>query len=131
MNGRVPNANDIIVLHAAIRCFGARNGAVHAKRTLPMNSTVHCKDNMNIPVDPKKFGLPPSTKLRQIGQEHYAIIVERKSRIIAKDGERILAKVAKIKASVTNARVDVKTTAPICNKTKNKLQANHVKIDPL
>ena len=89
------------------------------------------KNDMNKPVDPKKFGLPPSTKLQQIGQKHYVIMIQRKSRIISKDGDRILDKVAKIKASVPNARVDVKTTAPICSKTKNKLQAHNISIDTL
>jgi hypothetical protein len=86
---------------------------------------------MNKPVDPKKFGLPPSTRLQQVGPREYLIIIDRKSRIIAKDGERILDKVAEIKASVPGARVDVKTTAPICSKTKNKLQAHDIRIDTL
>ena len=67
---------------------------------------------MNKFIDPKEYGLPPSTKLKQVGTNQYDMIIERKSRIIMKDGESILAKVNKIKSHVPNAKVNLKTSAP-------------------
>ena len=77
---------------------------------------------MNKFVDPKLFGLPPSTKLEQVGTNQYDIVIQRKSRIIMKDGEGILAKVNKIKNHVSNAKVGLKTSAPVCSTTKSFLE---------
>ncbi|MFQ5687612.1 MAG: hypothetical protein ACE5GV_13240 [Candidatus Scalindua sp.] len=51
---------------------------------------------MNKFIDPELFGLPPSTKLKQVGSNQFDIIIQRKSRIIMKDGKGMLAKVDKI-----------------------------------
>ena len=55
---------------------------------------------MNKCVDPKLYGLPPSTKLIQAGTYQFEIVIQRKSRIIMKDGKGILTKVNKIKDHV-------------------------------
>ncbi len=43
-------------------------------------------------IDPKQFGLPPRTVLEQIDDSTMALVVNRKSRIIMKDGEKIVEK---------------------------------------
>ncbi len=72
---------------------------------------------MNQLVDPKKFGLHSSTKIEQSDNTHFVIRIERKSRIIMKDGEKILDKVSTIKASIPDAVVSIATAAPVCSKT--------------
>ncbi len=83
---------------------------------------------MNKFVDPKLYGLPPSTKLEQVGTNQYDIVIQRKSRIIMKDGEGILAKVNKIKDHVPNAKVGLKTSAPVCSKTKSFLEEHGISV---
>ncbi len=81
---------------------------------------------MNKPIDPKLFGLSPSTKLKQVGANQYYIAIQRKSRIIMKDGEGILAKVNKIKKHVPNATVGLNISAPVCSKTKAFLEEHGI-----
>ncbi len=84
---------------------------------------------MNQTIDPKRFGLHPSTKLAETEKNHFIILIDRKSRIIMKDGKKILEKVSKIKASVPDALVTVSTTAPVCSKTKQFLEEHNVSIE--
>ena len=83
---------------------------------------------MNKFIDPKPYGLPPSTKLEQVGTNQYDIVIQRKSRIIMKDGEGILAKVNKIRNHVPNAKVGLKTSAPVCSKTKAFLEEQDISV---
>jgi len=83
---------------------------------------------MNKFVDPKLYGLPPSTKLIQAGTDQFEIIIQRKSRIIMKDGEGILAKIHKIKNHVPNAKVSLNTSAPVCSKTKAFLEEHGISV---
>ena len=83
---------------------------------------------MNKFVDPKLYGLPPSTKLIQAGTNQFEIVIQRKSRIIMKDGEGILAKADKIKKHVPNAQISLVTSAPVCSKTKVFLKENGVSV---
>ena len=83
---------------------------------------------MNKFIDPKLYGLPPSTKLIQAGTDQFEIIIQRKSRIIMKDGEGIVAKVNKIKNYIPNARVSLKTSAPVCSKTKAFLEERGIRV---
>jgi len=80
------------------------------------------------PVDPKKFGLHSSARLEQSGEKEFTLIIDRKSRIIMKDGEKILEKSKKIINQVPGARVNVKTSAPVCSKTKTFLKGQGVEI---
>ena len=84
---------------------------------------------MNQSVDPKKFGFHPSTKIEQVDGTHFILRIERKSRIIMKDGEKILEKVSFIKASIPDAVVSVFTTAPVCSKTKRFLESHGIGIE--
>ncbi len=83
---------------------------------------------MNKFIDPKPFGLPPSTKLKQIDTTKFNLVIQRKSRIIMKDGEGIMAKVNKIKNQVPNAKVSLKTSAPVCSKTKTYLEEHGISV---
>ncbi len=83
---------------------------------------------MNKFIDPKLFSLPTSTKLEQVRANQYDIVIQRKSRIIMKDGEGIVAKVNKIKDHVPNAEVGLKTSAPVCSKTKSFLEEHGISV---
>ena len=43
-------------------------------------------------IDPKKYGLTPRDQIRRIDATHWALVMNRKSRIIMADGRRILEK---------------------------------------
>ncbi len=83
---------------------------------------------MNKFIDPKLFSLPPSTKLKQVGSNQFDIIIQRKSRIIMKDGKGVLAKVDKIKHHVPKAKVSLRTSAPVCSKTKAFLKEHGISV---
>ena len=86
---------------------------------------------MTHPVDPKTFGLHPSTRIEVREAGVYAIVIRRKSRIIMKDGRTILAKVEKIQAHAPETRVFVQTTAPVCSKTRAFLKEKGVDIETI
>jgi len=81
-------------------------------------------------IDPKRFGLHHSTQLEQSGEKLFTLIINRKSRIIMKDGKNILAKAARISAKVPGAVICLRTTAPVCGKTKKMLEENNVELCP-
>jgi len=83
---------------------------------------------MSKPVDPKTFGLHPATKIEKTDPLEFALVIRRKSRIIMKDGENILKKSARIRSHVPGATVVVKTTAPVCSKTRFFLQGHQIEI---
>ncbi len=83
---------------------------------------------MNKFIDPKPYGLPTSTKLKQVGTNQFDIVIQRKSRIIMRDGEGILAKVKKIKNHAPCAKVSLKASAPVCSKTKTFLEGNGISV---
>ncbi len=100
-----------------------------------MRSYVHTKPcifilEMNKFTDPKLFGLTASTRLKQIGDNQFDIVIQRKSRIIMKDGKVILSKVDKIKEHVPSAQVNLVTSAPVCGKTKAYLNEHGVSVSP-
>ena len=86
---------------------------------------------MNQHIDPKTFGLHPATKIERSGTKNFFILIDRKSRIIMKDGEKILDKVKKIKDIVPDAQVGLKTSAPVCSKTLDFLKKNGVAVTSL
>lgn len=83
---------------------------------------------MDKPIDPKKFGLHASTKIEQQNDRQFTFRIDRKSRIIMKDGEKILDKACKIKALIPDAEVNVSTTAPVCSKTRKFLAGHNIRI---
>lgn len=83
-------------------------------------------EHMNI--DPKKYGLPPRTELRQKGETGITLLINRKSRIIMKDGQNIFSKVEKIRQKDPKMSVELETTAPVCSKTEKFLQENGIAV---
>ena len=72
---------------------------------------------MNNTIDPKKFGLPGKTVIEDIGDNHYVLVVDRKSRIIMADGKKLVAKAEKIKDAEPGIKISLRSTAPVCSKT--------------
>ena len=79
-------------------------------------------------IDPKKFGLHPKTVIEDIGKNRFAIVIMRKSRIIMSDGRKILEKAEKIKTYHPRAKIGLKTSAPLCSKTKAFLKEHKIEI---
>ena len=80
-------------------------------------------------LSPKDYGLTSKVKLIQ-SDDHIGIIIDRKSRIIMKDGLRILDQVNKIKKN-KNHVIRLYTSAPVCSKTKVFLNKHDILIDSI
>lgn len=78
-------------------------------------------------IDPKIYGLPARIVLEKISAGHMAVVLNRSSRIIMKDGERILNYAEKIRKATPDMKISLKTTAPVCSKTKNFLQKKGIR----
>ena len=81
-------------------------------------------------IDPKLYGLHSRITLRKNKKNIY-IVIDRKSRIIMKDGHRILEIVKKIRDSETGKNVSVLSGAPVCSKTQKFLTENNISIKSL
>ncbi|MBT3737697.1 MAG: hypothetical protein HOG33_01250 [Candidatus Marinimicrobia bacterium] len=77
-------------------------------------------------IDPKKFNLSKKVVIEKTTSS-LSIIINRKTRIIMKDGRRLLEQANQIK-KVSNKPVSIFTTAPVCSKTKAFLSNNNVEI---
>jgi len=82
-------------------------------------------------IDPKRYNLSPRLNLQQNELNELYIIVDRKSRIIMKDGHRILKIVNRIQAIEKDRQVFVLTSAPVCTKTRTFLSNNAVLVKDL
>jgi len=82
----------------------------------------------SIAPNPRDYGLPPRTRLERISRGTIALIIERKSRIIMADGQKILKKACSIKRHDPQMRVVLKTTAPVCSKTTHFLHKNGIEL---
>ena len=80
-------------------------------------------------LSPKDYGLNSKVKLIQ-SDDHIGIVIDRKSRIIMKDGIRILDQVNKIKKN-KNHVIRLYTSAPVCSKTKVFLNKRDILIDSI
>ena len=78
-------------------------------------------------IDPKTVGAPSRSVIGEDSSNHIYIIKNIKSRIIMKDGYKIVETVKQIK-NKTNSSVSLATTAPVCSKTTNFLNENDIKI---
>lgn len=81
-------------------------------------------------IDAKKFGLPSRTLLEEVDPHLMALVINRKSRILMKDGAKIIEKVGKIRAQLPGIQVVLKTTAPVCSKTIRLLKEEQIDIIP-
>ena len=82
-------------------------------------------------IDPRKYNLSPRIQLQQNTSGHLFIVMDRKSRIIMKDGHRIMAMVHAIQSAEKNQTVSVLTSAPVCGKTRLFLYDNNVDVNRL
>lgn len=78
--------------------------------------------------DPKEYDLPARTIIEQIDPHTVALLIDRKSRIIMADGKKVLEKVKKIKHVRPAMVVVLKTSAPVCSKTKKFLEAEGIQL---
>ena len=78
-------------------------------------------------IDPKSVGAPSRSVIGKDSNNHLYIIKNIKSRIIMKDGNKIVKTVKEIK-NKTNSSVSLATTAPVCSKTTKFLNENNIKI---
>lgn len=74
---------------------------------------------LNREVDSKQFGLNSRVKLKVDDEGNIYIIKKIKSRIIMKDGEKIVEVSQAIKNKNHNAKVSLIISGPICSKTKS------------
>jgi hypothetical protein len=77
-------------------------------------------------LDPKIFNLSSRVIIEE-EKSSLTLVVNRKSRIIMKDGRRLLDQIRQIKKT-SNKTVLIFTTAPVCSKTKSFLNSNGVEI---
>ena len=82
-------------------------------------------------IDPTQYNLSSRVDLRQGRSGDLLIIIDRKSRIIMKDGVRILEMVKKINKIDPKKNISVRTSAPTCSKTKKLLLVNSIMIKSL
>ena len=80
-------------------------------------------------LEPQSYGLSIRTNLVRIDNS-IGIVIDRKSRIIMKDGHRILKQAHAIQVK-ENKPVILITSAPVCSKTKQYLSANNILINSL
>lgn len=79
-----------------------------------------------IRLDPKTFNLNNRVVIEE-EKNTLTLVVNRKSRIIMKDGRRLLDQIRQIK-KVSKKAVLIFTTASVCSKTKIFLNSNGVEI---
>ena len=78
-------------------------------------------------LDPKKYGLNTRVVLIENDQKEIIIVIDRKSRIIMKDGIKIVDQARKIWLQ-EKTTIGVKTNAPVCRKTKQFLQKKGIEV---
>jgi len=78
-------------------------------------------------IDPKKYNLTSRTTLYKKMDDIF-IIIDRKSRIIMKDGYRISEQAKTIWSVDSGIRVRVATSAPMCTKTKECLRQVNIEV---
>ena len=93
------------------------------------NSTVNSTKNPSI--NPLDYDLPSRTILEASGKNNIYIVINRKSRLIMADANKILDKVLKIKAKNRKLNVGVKTNAPVCSKSIEFYKNNNISILPI
>jgi len=73
-------------------------------------------------LDTHKYGLTKRAKIYKTHNGEIAIVKDRKSRIIMKDGYKIMEVAKKIQVEEPNIKIIFLSTAPMCSKTKAYLE---------
>lgn len=79
-------------------------------------------------VDPLNYNLPTRTKLLKNGSGSLFIVIDRKSRVVMKDGNRVLNVAKHIKEVNQNTTISLLTSAPVCSKTKEFLLKHKISV---
>ena len=69
-------------------------------------------------INPLKYNLPPRLNIQVNEKNELFYIINRKSRIIMKDGVKIFNHIQKIRKKDLNIKIILKITTPMCSKTK-------------
>ncbi len=77
-------------------------------------------------IEPSKYGLNKRNKIYETIDGEIAIVIDRKSRIIMKDGYRLMEIVEKINKADQGVTIVFITTASMCSKTKAFLEKNGI-----
>lgn len=95
-----------------------------------MTRNTYIKEGRMKNIDPTKYNLHSRIKL--LGKdERIFIVIDRKSRIIMKDGHRIIKIAKQINQVEVDKEVSVLSGAPVCKKTKQFLLENHIVVKSL
>ena len=86
-----------------------------------MNNIIKLKE-----INPLTVGAPPRSKLAIDLNKNIYIVKNIKSRIIMKDGMKIVDIAKSIQAQKSTKKY-LATTAPVCSKTKKHLEENQIK----
>tara|TARA_B100000900_G_C19993011_1_gene478562 strand:+ start:175 stop:432 length:258 start_codon:yes stop_codon:yes gene_type:complete len=81
-------------------------------------------------LDPRKYGLSPRIKLFQNIKREVFLEIDRKSRVVMKDGLRIFDIAEKVKGTEQQSSFFLITSAPVCSKTKLYLKGKNINIKP-
>ena len=82
-------------------------------------------------IDPKRYNLSSRLNLQQNKLNELFIIIDRKSRVVMKDAQRILETVNRIQSIEKDRHVSVLTSAPVCSKTQTFLSDNSISVKNL
>ena len=76
-------------------------------------------------IDPAKYNL--HSRLKLLGKnKRVFIVIDRKSRIIMKDGHRIVKMAKQIAQIEVEKEISVLSSAPVCKKTRKFLLEKHI-----
>lgn len=78
-------------------------------------------------LEPKDFGLDYRTVVGQTSEGKIVLLKDRKSRIIMKDGRKILEQIEQIK-NATTKNVGIATNAPVCSKTTEFFKEHNIEL---
>ena len=79
-------------------------------------------------VDPRKYNLSPRTKLLKDSSGSVFIVIDRKSRVVMKDGNRLVKMAKNIEEVNQKINTSLLTSAPVCSKTKKLLYQNNIPV---
>ena len=82
-------------------------------------------------LNPALYGLKSRINLFKNSKKEFFIVVDRKSRIIMKDGLRIIEIAQKVRQIDGQKKIGLLTSAPVCSKTKSFLSQNDILVSSL
>jgi hypothetical protein len=74
------------------------------------------------------YHLQGRTKIWEVGENHIALVKERKTRMVKKDAETIIEQIGLIRENNPHLKVSLATSAPLCSKSQTLLQEAQIEI---